>query len=256
MKYLICIPLAGLGNKMRVIASAEQLATLQNRKLIVLWLRSSACNARFDQLFKPKSFVVSLNKVFALLFAKLFKVKKFMGGVIKDVDIRLNLSTEWLDKMNKKRLLVFYTCEQFVDKIDLSMFQPNDAVQSLLCAQIDKHTIGVHIRRGDNMVSIMESPLTLFIREMDKAIKENPYTKFYLATDSEKEQAVLEERYKDRILIYKKRSLDRNSSTAIVDAMVDLYNLARCKKILGSYYSSFSQIAALIGNQHLLILKK
>ena len=257
-KYLICIPLAGLGNKMRVIASAEQLAISQNRKLIVLWLRSSACNVKYDHLFKTKAYIVSLSKIFAFLFAIMFKVLKSSWGgcIIKDIDIRSNRSPEWLEKINSKKLLVFYTCQQFVEKIDLSTFCPTDAVQSMLCNKIDNNTLGIHIRRGDNLVSIKESPLQLFITEMDRAIRNNSNTTFYLATDSEKEQVELEERYRGRILVYKKRSLDRNSSTAIIDAMVDLYNLSQCEKIFGSFYSSFSQIAALIGNKELIVLKK
>ena len=53
--------------------------------------------------------------------------------------------------------------------------------------------------------------------------------------------------FPNTITVYDKQSLDRNDPIAIRDAVIDLYNLAHCKKIYGSYYSSFSDIAALWG---------
>lgn len=49
--------------------------------------------------------------------------------------------------------------------------------------------------------------------------------------------------------------MDRNTEVAIVDAMIDLTNLASCKKIYGSYYSSFSDVAAIWGNIEKEVLK-
>ena len=43
---------------------------------------------------------------------------------------------------------------------------------------------------------------------------------------------------------------------AIKDALIDLYGLSRCRLILGSYWSSFSETAAAIGGSELLIVRE
>ena len=83
----------------------------------------------------------------------------------------------------------------------------------------------------------------------------HPDAKFYLATDDPVEEERFLSEFGDRILVYKKHSLDRNDPIAIKDALIDLYNLSQCRKILASYYSSFSDVAALWGNIEKEVLK-
>ena len=115
--------------------------------------------------------------------------------------------------------------------------------------------VGLHIRRSDNEMSIKYSPTELFLEAIEKEIESNPSVKFYLATDDSQEEKLITERFGDRICTYRKRSVDRNTEVAIVDAMIDLTNLASCKKIYGSYYSSFSDVAAIWGNIEKEVLK-
>jgi len=44
-------------------------------------------------------------------------------------------------------------------------------------------------------------------------------------------------------------------TTSVADALVDLLLLGRCREIVGTYYSSFSEVAALIGDRPLAILE-
>jgi hypothetical protein len=55
----------------------------------------------------------------------------------------------------------------------------------------------------------------------------------------------IQQQYGDRIITYEK-VLDRNQQKGIQDALVDMYCLAGCQKIIGSYFSSFSEVAAQI----------
>lgn len=104
-------------------------------------------------------------------------------------------------------------------------------------------------------MSIKYSPSELFLEAIEKEIENNSAVKFYLATDDSQEEKLITERFGDRICTYKKRSVDRNTEVAIVDAMIDLTNLASCYKIYGSYYSSFSDVAAIWGNIEKKVLK-
>jgi hypothetical protein len=44
-------------------------------------------------------------------------------------------------------------------------------------------------------------------------------------------------------------SYDRSTPAAIVDALIDLLLLSRCSTILGSYGSTYSVVAALLGDR-------
>ena len=137
-------------------------------------------------------------------------------------------------------------------------FRPIPLIEDRIKSVVDNfapHTIGVHIRRTDNTVSIESSPLQLFIDSMDKALDADPRCMFYVATDDVGVKEQLIERYGRRILspYY---DLRRNSTQGMRDAVVDLFCLASTKEILGSTYSTFSTDAAAIYDIPLTIVTK
>jgi hypothetical protein len=106
--------------------------------------------------------------------------------------------------------------------------------------------VGVHIRRTDNKKSIQFSPSQLFWDAMEAC---SPDTVFYFATDDEAERAEAVRRFgADRILVGYKTILGRDTIEGGHQGMLDLYCLSTCSKILGSYWSSFSEMAAAWGN--------
>jgi len=56
----------------------------------------------------------------------------------------------------------------------------------------------------------------------------------------------MEERFPGRVVVLEKDH-SRENASGMEAAMIDLYLLARTRKVLGSYSSSFSQIASEIG---------
>ena len=79
---------------------------------------------------------------------------------------------------------------------------------------------------------------------MSKELEAYPETTFFLATDDKKEEALLRQTFPGKILSNQDRTLDRNSEAGIHDALLDLYCLASTEKLIGSYWSSFTDIAA------------
>lgn len=67
---------------------------------------------------------------------------------------------------------------------------------------------------------------------------------FYLATDDPAEEALLRATFPGHILSNQNRCLRRDTKEGIEDALLDLYCLASTQKIIGSYFSSFTDIAA------------
>ena len=51
------------------------------------------------------------------------------------------------------------------------------------------------------------------------------------------------------------RNFIHNDPRGIQDAVIDLYSLANCRKLIGSYWSSFSEVAAQLRGIELVIAK-
>ena len=109
--------------------------------------------------------------------------------------------------------------------------------------------VGVHIRRTDHTKCIENSPLEFFIDMMNK---EPSDTKFYLATDCLETKNKLKELFKERI-ITSSIILKRTTREGVRGALQDFVSLSNCSKIIGTRYSSFSEMAALYGGIELVI---
>lgn len=112
--------------------------------------------------------------------------------------------------------------------------------------------IGVHVRRGDQRRAIKVSTDDKFLRRMTGLTREDPAVRFFLCTDSESTRRfLLDSHCADEdaggMVCRPAASYDRSASVAIVDALIDLLLLSRCKTILGSFGSTFSVVAALLG---------
>jgi hypothetical protein len=110
-----------------------------------------------------------------------------------------------------------------------------------------KHAIGVHIRRGDNINSRQFSPIEGFVEKMRAAIEENASTIFYLASDSLDVAEFMESEFPGRIVRQTDKNYARSEAAGIRQALVDLYCLSSCRRIIGSFSSSFTDVASEIG---------
>lgn len=256
-KTLIVQPSGGLCNRMRTIVGAASLASITGHKLVVVWTSDITLNARFKDLFEPLPFKTIDVKLPSIRLSLIWNwYHRFLGY--------MNLSEEWvLENTRNKPLeswlpkladrnVYMYSGQDVIRTGDYSIFKINHGLST---TEIGNNVIGIHIRRTDNEMSKQFSPTSLFIDEIAKEIELDPDIKFYLATDDPKEEEIFKEKFGDKIIVYKKTSLDRNDPLAIRDAVIDLYNLSRCKKIYGSYYSSFSDVAAYWGGIEKKVLK-
>jgi len=91
---------------------------------------------------------------------------------------------------------------------------------------------------------------------MQEAIQSDKETRFFLATDSIEEENTLKDLFKGRIIVQSDKKLRRNDPLAIKDALVDMLCLSKTKKILGSYWSSFSDTAASIGKIEIMVITR
>lgn len=245
---LIIQPIGGLCNRMRAINSAKVLADKRGESLLVIWFVNPELGCPFEALFdKPKDFAVmniyskwNLKKLFFQ-----FTRKRIGNEELRTTRVDGNLPESYVSKLPKN--LFIATEEHFFVSHDYSNFIPTkeiaDKVNDITSAY-GKHCIGVHIRRTDNKPAIGKSSTDAFVSAIQKELNLDPSTMFYLATDDMAEEKNLRALFPDKIISNETRDLSRNSIAGVKDALIDLTCLSKTDKIIGSFFSSFTDIAA------------
>ncbi len=248
---LLCEPCGGLCNRMRVLVSAINLARDAGAVLRVVWKNDSHLSCRFDELFGMPSGVMSIHHVadgFVYRAANYLVCRSFPNRFEQaEVEEMMAGDGDFLGLVRKGRVFV-RTYSNFYRGGDFSLLQPVFPILDIVKGYgLDRRTtVGVHIRRTDHDISKTYSPTDLFIEAMKKELKGRPETVFFVATDSPDVETALRNSFPGKILLHKKSSLNRSEPIAIKDALVDLYALANCRKLIGSYRSSFTETAAAI----------
>lgn len=250
---VIIQPSGGLCNRMRVINSSLELAKRKNTKLLVLWYCAEELNAPFEALFQP------VNEFKVINFTSLKDLRKLWYQLtartrITNEAIEVHTTDGILDQdfFDSIKLPAYiFTWEHFYDADEyFKLFKPTAELQKRI-DEVTKHftkdMVSVHIRRTDQINSIAYSKTENFIELMNQEIRNNPDVTFFLATDDKEEEALLRKTFPGRIVSNENRTLRRDSLDGMYDALLDLYCLASCQKIIGSYCSSFTDTAASLG---------
>lgn len=269
------VPVGGLANRMKAIDSAIALARKVQTGLRIIWYKDKGLNCRFDELFQhiPVHNVSLKEASFFDLYIndrprkKNFYIPKpFLWMQFNDYILEAEVTERMyrgfdFEEWAKQKRVYLASCVYFFhsdEKNLFDVFTPITPLQekiNLRSKAFNEHTIGIHIRRTDNISSIKESPTGLFVEQIKKEIEICNDANFYLASDSVEDKRILLETFGKRIMTSDKTA-DRNSVDGMQDALVELYTLARTKKILGSARSSYSETAAQLSGVNCVILKR
>ena len=275
MNKIYFVPVGGLANRFRAVASAAVVAEESGSQLHIFWFQDWALNAPFCDFFEPLSIgdgkLYEANLVHHLLYDRPRSKNLYIPRVYQKIRFKHCIYEEQIETL-RKNVGYFRQLAKEGD-VYIASFNPMVAYPSSLLrrlfrplpfilAQIDErfqrmsdYCIGVHVRRTDHVTSIANSPDELFFDALDKEIELHRDVTIYLATDSEKVKESFKERY-GRRLFYSPAVADRNSSKGIGEAIVEMFTLSKMRKIYGSFGSSFSELAAQFGDIPLTILKK
>ena len=166
---------------------------------------------------------------------------------------------KWFEALSKHRHIYINTYCRFYHTPREPLFtgfQPKNPLQQIIETYRLDNRIGVHVRRTDNKNAIAHSPTSSFIEQMNKELSKDPNVTFFLSTDEPAVEHKLQSEFPGKIVVHKKQSLDRNNPPAIQDAVIDLYSLANCRKLIGSYWSSFSHTASEINEIERVVIYK
>lgn len=263
MEFIIN-PIGGLANRMRAIASGISLSNDKNIKIKnIIWPVNSDLYCPFDDLFEPLKNIdiVNISNIQQLLLfdeprkknlylSKLFQLSKYCGKLL---DTRNDI-IDYIDTIqhNSKPLLIqsgviYY---DFSPEFYRSLFIPKKKFIESANKRLSNNSniIGLHIRRTDNSISIEKSPTSLFIDTIKKELNNDSTIKFYLASDDDTIKGELTGLFGTDKIICSASTAIRSTKRGIQEALVELLCLSKCKKIYGSFWSSYSEAAAMIGN--------
>lgn len=268
---------------MRFIASSLTLAKELRSEYRIVWLRNWEIGASFEQIFDmPSELEQLIEYPSSLRYSLLYSIPRKKNFYLTALTRRRfalavdDASSPMLDILHGdssddrlRELLAAVTSSRdiliqggtniyhYSPELYRRLFRLKANLQERvenIVAGLGGNAVGVHIRRTDNRMSIENSPETIFEKAMLRELEKAPLTKFYLATDSEDVKARFKAQFGEHVLVSQSVAR-RDTLDGIEDAAVEMFVLANTTKIYGSFYSSFSEAAAMLGDIPLVILK-
>lgn len=273
-KEITITPYGGLANRMRALNAVIEYARDTSIPVKVVWFSNFELNAKFSDIFELPSYDNLEVKEARFIDRFLYRsprrhtlwLPRVTAPILFDTTIYSSDFLALRDSgvlpetiLNGGRVLI-ESCYEFGDYTSSysKNFVPTRDILQWVEEYIDKNftsnTIGVHIRRTDNELSIKNSPLSLFCDAMKREIELCENTKFYVATDDKATKSELKRIFGNRILSID-TDCNRNSLQGIKDAVKEMWLLSRTSKIYGSFYSSYSEVASQLGGIPLNILQ-
>ncbi len=264
MALITIAPIGGLCNRMRALDSALSLGRRIGARVELLWYRDSSLNCDFKALFNQpeglsRVIVVDLTSTWGRWCRKILIFARSHGGrrlYDQDFIAKARQADVPLDQTFVGQKVFIETSSSFSEPLNYVGFTPVKEIAALIAStsvQLD-NAVGIHIRRSDNTLSIEHSPTEKFEEIMRDMLASGYCERFFLSTDSAEVERCMVDKFNDKLVVHPKQTYDRSVDDSIKDAVVDLYCLAACKKIVGSYWSSFSETAACIGNKELVVV--
>ena len=274
-KFIMAQPDAGLGNRLRCIFSGLYFSKMYDVPLDVLWLRETCCNVDFFDLFE-KSEKIRVHTIYHLGYKNRYALKSIASDrFLENLKKRLKyfdagMTTELyaakgesgiINEIEENHAVCFMSsgqnCEDDNFVLSRELIKPSAEIQKrveeIMSPYMDKRIIGIHIRRTDHVDAIANSSLESFIEIMKRESAADAATNersvyFYLATDDAEIEEKLQKEFACIPHVNFADFKSRNTSAGMKDAYVDMLCLSKCEKIYGSFESSFSKMAAVIGN--------
>lgn len=272
MKKLYFIPIGGLANRLFSMNSAISFCEDYNIKLKIIWFKDKGMGAGFSDLFLLSSQYNNVEIVDAKWYHYIFDRPRkrnlwlpylfqyfYFCTKIYEYQLRYLRGKELYEKILEKRKTYLIHWAEFYSRevMKYDRFLLNREIQGVVNKRVsvfrDIPTVGVHVRRSDNVNSINNSPISLFIERIKREIADDNTVQFYVASDSLEEKQKLIKMFGRRV-ITSTQEVRRDTTDGIIEAVIDLYALAKTQKIYGSFYSTFSSYAAKINAIPLEIL--
>jgi hypothetical protein len=252
----------GLGNRLRALGSAAAIAKATGRELVLLWEPDIHCQCSITDLFEYPHSLVQRREDLDLEAADRATYMEIEPGACKDAPLVLR---EGKDFYIRSAYVLNHPASTWdTENAFLRALRPVAEVQALVDTAEAHGRLGVHIRfegaQGTDtnaydsaqnwlpeghreLISWREkSHPDRFMGRIDQLTRENPDLKIFLATDRPEIYDTLRARYADRLSFLRRHVYDR-SRDQLRYALADALLLSRCHHLLGSTWSSFTEMA-------------
>lgn len=283
-KSIYLKPINGLGNRLRAINSLLSFAKKTNKNLKIYWAESEGfSNAKFEELFEiynldddiefiEKEEYLEACANYFCLHENFEQSEVTLEYFIKDPMYTYKIINEnnFCYEGSSGLSYIFSNVMPIEeDNSFLSSLKPSKEIKEKILSiknKFDKNTVGVHIRRGDAINSpwrecFLNSDDKMFFERIEEILKKDESTKFFLSTDCEETNTKFVERFKEKIIFqekaFNKKDLSHKQKKDLQkEAAVDMFLLSNTNYILGTNWSSFSDVSSKIGNKEIEIIKK
>jgi len=253
----------GLGNRLRAIASAGAIAQATGREMVVIWQPDAHCAARFADLFAPGPAVIEQGFTTEAVARgmDLLNYMEIESGAQKGAPLCL---TEGRDAYLRSAYVIAHEASHWASEVAvLRALRPAAAVQALV-AGMPPFDVGLHVRAqgapGDALAPCdapanwnaeshaaiqharAQSQPARFVAPLEAIWRHSPKARVFLAADRPETYAMFDRLYGAQIIWLARDTWDR-SAVQMQYALADALLLARAQHLLGSNWSSFSELA-------------
>jgi hypothetical protein len=252
----------GLGNRLRALGSAAAVAEASDRELVVLWTPDHHCECSLRDLFEyPGAVIESPDELPATL--RRYNYMEIEPGAVKgepvdtaaagDLVVRsayvLNHPASYWDSENKllKALRPTAEVQALVDSVPIPAQCLGAHVRMEAGAGLDHHSYDSAANwNAESHAQIhhwrAKSHYSAFMRRIDQLLSEGNWERLFLATDLPENYRAFAQTYRNRVIHLGRSKYDR-SKEQIQYALADAILLSKCTLLLGSTWSSFSELA-------------
>lgn len=263
LRTFTIVPVGGLGNRFSTISGAIAFCQAKQIPLTILWFKDHGLNCDYDKLFSIDPALKNVfirNGTYADLLLrdnprrKNFWIPRFFERLNYDKRIY------WLNKrynptdrdpqkdtsLDECKNVFMVACYSYWDfGKPLRWIVPSETVRRMVeerKQQFAPNTVGVHIRRTDNLVTIKYSPTSLYVEKMKEEVERDPDVKFLLLSDSNDEKERMKQLFGNRILT-SMQEVVRNTEQGIIHAFSEMILLSQTRAIYAGE-STFSILAS------------
>ncbi len=253
---------SGLANRMLMLAGAQRLARLTQRKLLLYWPENDQLGCPFAALFQNAPDMIHDADMHALLRSdRTMKVYNawhcppLYESVAPDgdPDAEIILLKGWTAPKFANETLADIR-DELCD--GLQQLVPVDEVRAQADAiDMPEFCLGVHIRSDETAGGVnffAQSKREHFEAILRAVLEQRGDTTFFLATLQPEVERYFRGVLGDRLMVFPKSGPGRERA-AIREALVDLLLLSRTRGVLGHYGSTFSQVAVMLGPRLLVM---
>lgn len=264
----------GLGNRLRAVASAMSIAAGTGRELVIIWEPDIHCDCRLSDLLEYDGAVLEERFLSdaADRGCAVFNYMPHEPKAQKDAPIkaapRKDIYARTAFVLNSPH------SEWNSDNANLRSLRPAQAVRDLVDSVPKSYTLSAHVRmeagegqdnnawdqpvnwRPEDHELIHEwrakSHFSRFMNRIDEILGDKPDERLFVAADLPETYAKFAAHYGDRVVYLSRRLYDR-SAEQVRYALADALLLSKASRMLGSTWSSFSELAQRLAPERITV---